>query len=505
MSSVPLAALAVNTQPPDPLSQYAKVVQLKSLLGQQALQPGQMQEQQQKIQSNALELQQQQLALKDKQGVDKALLDSGGSLAKLKQNISDPQYGISAQGQFGFQQKMQELAKAGADADDAQIKAHKDANAQISSILQPVIDAPPEDQPARYALAMNQLHRDPTLAKYAQDAPPQFPGAAQLKIHLNTLKTTEELLAQQKQNNEAPGQIAKSQQEQQEAALGPAGRAAMTSPTLQSQNDWLKKHPGMGPSDYEIAMKKVAPQFQFNLQSGMLTPEAKAMAAQNYAQTGQLPAGMRSPAMASGILNQAASGGAAPNVAANKANYQADAASLKSLQSNMDQVTAFENTAGKNLDQFLSTAKNVIDSGSPLINQPLRSVASKVAGSPNQAAFEAARTTALTEIAKVLNSSKASGVLSDSARGEVSQLIGKDATLAQIYSAANILKNDMGNRHQSYQDKINEIKGRLGGQGQQQGGNGMTRIKASDGSLHDVPTANLDKARQIDPNLQVVQ
>jgi hypothetical protein len=34
---------------------------------------------------------------------------------------------------------------------------------------------------------------------------------------------------------------------------------------------------------------------------------------------------------------------------------------------------------------------------------------------------------------------------------------------------------------------------------------GMTRIKASDGNLHDIPTANLDKARKIDPGLQVVQ
>jgi hypothetical protein len=33
----------------------------------------------------------------------------------------------------------------------------------------------------------------------------------------------------------------------------------------------------------------------------------------------------------------------------------------------------------------------------------------------------------------------------------------------------------------------------------------MTRVKASDGSLHDIPTANLAKAKKIDPNLQVVK
>jgi hypothetical protein len=35
--------------------------------------------------------------------------------------------------------------------------------------------------------------------------------------------------------------------------------------------------------------------------------------------------------------------------------------------------------------------------------------------------------------------------------------------------------------------------------------NPFTRIKASDGSLHDVPTGSLDGARKIDPRLQVIQ
>jgi hypothetical protein len=34
---------------------------------------------------------------------------------------------------------------------------------------------------------------------------------------------------------------------------------------------------------------------------------------------------------------------------------------------------------------------------------------------------------------------------------------------------------------------------------------GFTRIQASDGTQHDIPTQNLDAARKIDPNLQVVR
>jgi hypothetical protein len=33
----------------------------------------------------------------------------------------------------------------------------------------------------------------------------------------------------------------------------------------------------------------------------------------------------------------------------------------------------------------------------------------------------------------------------------------------------------------------------------------MVRIKASDGTMHDIPAANLEAARKIDPKLQVIQ
>ena len=96
-------------------------------------------------------------------------------------------------------------------------------------------------------------------------------------------------------------------------------------------------------------------------------------------------------------------------------------------------------------------------------NLPARYVAGKL-GSADQAAFETARTTALTEIAKVLSSAQAgSGVLSDSARHEVEGLIKPDATLAQITAAANILKTDMANRHDSYATQIKDIQQRIGG------------------------------------------
>jgi hypothetical protein len=197
------------------------------------------------------------------------------------------------------------------------------------------------------------------------------------------------------------------------------------------------------------------------------------LAADNYRRTGQLPGGFsRSPETTKAIIQRAgeldqADGG--QGIAFNKAVYNANKSSLATIQKNFDQVTAFENTAGKNLDLFLKTAQPMIDSGSPFINTPLRSLSQQGLGSAELTAVNVARNTALTEIAKVLNSSNASGVLSDSARHEVSELIGQNATLKQIYAAANILKQDMANRHQSYQQQIQDIQQRLLNRGPQQG------------------------------------
>ena len=186
--------------------------------------------------------------------------------------------------------------------------------------------------------------------------------------------------------------------------------------------------------------------------------------AERYSQTGELPSGFaRSPGTMTAIIKRAAELHPDQNIAGNKAVYGATKTALTQLQAQASKVDAFESTAGKNLDLFLKTAQPIIDSGSPWINTPLRKVGAGALGSKDIAAFNTARTTAITEIAKVLNSPTGSGVLSDSARKEVEGLIGPDATLQQIVSAANILRQDMSNRHDSYQEGIESLQKQLGG------------------------------------------
>ncbi len=197
-----------------------------------------------------------------------------------------------------------------------------------------------------------------------------------------------------------------------------------------------------------------------------LTPEAVDKMAEMFATTGQLPAlgmGKQAAQMRSDIINQATKNYPAVQFATNRAVFDANKSTLSKLQSQKELSEAFAQTAGKNLDTFLSSAKNVVDSNVPWINTPLRTVAKSALGSEDQAAFNTARFVALSEIARVLTASPSGGgVVSDRARQEAEDLIGKDATLKQVYKAATILKQDMANRLESYNDQVNQVQTRIG-------------------------------------------
>lgn len=197
---------------------------------------------------------------------------------------------------------------------------------------------------------------------------------------------------------------------------------------------------------------------------GMLSAGGLDAAAQALHEGGSIPAGFsRNPQVVARIVNRYAELFPGESMVGNKALFDAAKGSMVAMQKQRDAVVAFERTAGKNLDLFLTQAKKVIDSGSPLINQPLRAVNSKLLGDQDLAAYNTARQVALTEIAKVTNNPSLAGQLSDSARHEVTSLIPAEATLGQIYSVANILKQDMANRRESYDQSLGEMKSHFGG------------------------------------------
>lgn len=332
--------------------------------------------------------------------------------------------------------------KAQADALEAQTKANvaqrSDAATQLASAFR--------QGPQAYAAARGKMPMD--LAR-------QFPDAPQSEDEIVKSGMTPEQIANQ-----------------------PVEKIEM--------KDWLARNPGKTPADFMRYKATLVPAYNFAIQTGAaggsgsgantdwgalagkygISAAALDQAAEKYAQTGQLPPSSRAgagQARNTVIMNRAAALHPEANLAANAASYGADKGSLAAIQKNLDSVTAFENTAGKNLDMFLNTAKKVVDSGSPWINSPLRAVDMKGLGSADLSAFNAARQVAINEIAKVTGNPGLSGQLSDSARHEVEAFIPQNATLKQIYAVASTLKQDMANRHTAYADQIKAIKDRMGG------------------------------------------
>ena len=489
MGSIPLPALSVNQNQPSPLEEYAKIMQIR---GQQA------QQQTQELQQTGLSQQNQMQALQLKDAQTLRSLSPQFLQKDDKGNVTGYDFkgligaasgaGVSPQTLQKMQMDQLDLTQKYAATDEATRNDALAKNKTAYDVLEGVrSQKDPAARQSAYQQGLQQLQKvGVDTSKY----PPQAPSDDDLNSFEAGLGVHQQILADAKTQAETAEANAKTNEEKAGEFKEIPGTGTFWNPNtnevktptgtvlspqmaeskfLQIQTAKKLGQP-VSKDDQAFAdsyrdMKTMVPQFTFNMQQGALQDNALDMAAKNYLMTGQMPTGLRSPGMSSAIINRAGelskSDPTMSNIASNRAAYDANKTSLDNLQKNLDQVTAFENTAGKNLDQFLTTAKKVVDSGSPWINKPLRSVAQQGLGDADMAAYNAARQTALTEIAKVLSSSNATGVTSDSARNEVSGLIGPDASLKQIYSAANILKQDMANRHTSYQQQVQDIKGRF--------------------------------------------
>ena len=503
---VPLTALGVKVpEQPDFIGNAARVMQLRELANANALAPGQQQLQQQQIQAGQQNLQigQQNLAmnqqlLASRQGLQKTISEWDPA----KDNIEDfpakaSQNGVLPQDIKPFIDMQESLTKN----KTANLDFMQKKQGIITDGLSAVLDSPDEQLAANATGKLQELSQigaidAPTAQKLGQAVQQNSQNPAALRQQLEGLEKSMGIQTQMLGYAKDKATIGQEQSGAFKEVTGTGmffnpntGETKTAEGSVLSPSMMESKYVGIqqakaagqtiSPQDQAFSQgyekfKTLVPQFNFNLQGGTgggLTGPALDQAAQRFGQTGVLPSlgmGAVGAQTRKAIMNRAAEIAPAGNIAVNSAEYKANQTSLTNVQKNFDQVNAFENTAGKNLDLFLGTAQKAIDSGSPWVNTPLRAVAAGGLGSADLAAFNAARTTALTEIAKVLNSSNASGVLSDSARSEVGQLIGPNASLKQIVSAANILKQDMANRHDAYQEQIGDIQNRL--QGAQGGG-----------------------------------
>lgn len=467
MATIPLPALHLNPPPQNGGVDLGQIGQLLALRNQMQNAPLQRQALQQQVQSGQLELAQNQQAAKDQQAFRAATQDpslQGKTIGEVADALA--QKGAISESAWQSAKKADtEHMTAIANLNETQLKAAKATHDQTQELYNNVMNLPDDQLAQQWPQIAQQFNAIPGQK---QKLDPQQPLAKQQLAQFGPLIAMgngylDQELARRKAVTEEKQKEAESQFYQQN------GGAPGVSAELQQQADWLKKNPGKGPSDYKLWVMRNSPTAMVmnNQLGGQKNDDALNFAADNYRQTGQLPAGFaRSPQTTSAIIQRAAqldkeAGG--QGVAVNKTILNANKTSLDSLQKNFDQVQAFENTALKNMDVLQQTAQNIPDLGTKFANVPVRMITGNMIGTANMAAFKTALNTAQTEAAKVLNSSNASGVLSDSARHELQALVDGNATYPALKASLDVLRTDMKNRHDSYQMQIKDIQGRIGG------------------------------------------
>ena len=144
----------------------------------------------------------------------------------------------------------------------------------------------------------------------------------------------------------------------------------------------------------------------------------------------------------------------------NMTNLKATSASQVQTQKTRDAVVTFEKVAQQNGQAALQILKKVADVGSPLFNQPIRSVMDKL-GDADVHALDAQLDVYAKEVARITSNPSLSGVLTDSERKDLRSMVSKDITVGQFQKLQEVYGADMERRHNSLDALLAEQKGRV--------------------------------------------
>lgn len=167
--------------------------------------------------------------------------------------------------------------------------------------------------------------------------------------------------------------------------------------------------------------------------------------------------------------------GPAPDVASQSAAYKAASKTITDQTTLKANVDAFSRTADDISKLFDKTLAKIPDSGVTWLNKPLRTAATAF-GSESMAEYNTFRLTLQNEYSRLTTNPKLTGVLSDTARKEMENILAPDATVAQIRTSLAALKKESATRSKNIGDEITTQRKSIGGQDQER-----IRIKLEDG------------------------
>lgn len=456
MGSIPLPALAVKPiEQPDVMAQMGNLYRLKAAQQQLQNAPLERQALEQQVQAGGLQVQQQQQALKDQQAMTAAMQTwDGKDLNQLPALVL--KHGGSATAVMGLKQKSLEMQKTYSDiaAQDAttgakRLETMKGQNDIVAGAVGNVMQMP--DQQIAQGLvstAQDLAQRGLIDPQHAQQAAQlaQSGNPAQIRQQLSILQKGYMAQSQQMESALKGAQTTEASSRAHEADVN-AQKAQMemqlgTGPMADSKyrNILMAQQLGrpVSPEDqaFKAAYEKqktLVPRTNITLQSGLLSEQAKQMAAQNYTQTGQLPAGMRSPAMGAQILNQAASSGPV-DVAGNKMQYAAKTKQLEAFTSgNYSQQLNSINTAREHMKTFNQIA-DALDNGNWQTANKLGNALGMEFGSDKASNFNLVKQAFASEVGRAF----AGAGVTEGDRRDVGDKISAASSPAQLRGAAQV-------------------------------------------------------------------
>jgi hypothetical protein len=503
MGSVPLPALDIRTQQVNPLDEFARIFQIRGLQGQQQLQQGQIQE--------------QNLALADDQKWRSAMSrpDWDGSPEQLLKN--GLKAGVGPQSYAHVAQSLASLGEATAKFGSEQLKTQQALNDHIGNQLQAVDDAPDENKLAAQqqakANAISWITSTPGIHPVVRQQMLQGIQKIPDDSYIGD-DAIEGLIGQNKLHSALAEEGLKTAQTGEAAGKGAQAQAEAA----------------------QIAGKS-------NPQSPLYSPTPQALAlgaSQGNTQAQAIQGGM---AQQKGAEARAEAAGKLPSETALEKLRQ----SGENYRAGLARQTQFANELQKNgltqLDkmftdpqhgytQFLSQAQATKDTvgrarnGDELASSlvPLMTAlgVTSFAGVHriNQTEVNAAGPgvgSAFRRVNSILDK-VGSGTVPADTLNEMDNLVDGliDARHQATVKGAQMVAANAGldpqrtivmGRDGSI-STLGSVVARTGG-GQGGGSNGpepgYTRIQASDGSMHDIPSQNMNAARRRDPGLQVVQ
>lgn len=311
-------------------------------------------------------------------------------------------------------------------------------------------------------------------------------------------------------------------QKQWDSEMATHQQSLSEDPTKAAQQDWLAKHPGKGPADYEEYMKKIVPGYKFSLEAGgagnmPLNPRQQATAQAIVEGRQTAPSGF---ALSTPYWQQVMGGV-----------YQQDPQFNEQRAELRKDFTVGKHSSEINATNIALGHVGVLGDAIDALNnknglQVLNSLAQKLGvqtGSDSTTVFNTIVHRVGPELAKAYIGAGGSAGERGSDEKDFDPSLGPQQLKSNVGITAKLLRSKIGalenqwNQNKSdtmpeFQDRFltPEAKQQLNKwapqEGQQTGpAAGMVRFQDSQGGLHDIPKANLDKARQRDPGLKVIQ